>query len=76
MSQSGCVGFKNATSYIRNMYFEKIDEKSLYYTASLWYQGLSYLKLKDKRNAKRVFQKLKAIEPYYQKQSAKLLKYL
>lgn len=56
--------------------FEKIDENSLYYTASLWYQGLSYLKLKDKRNAKRVFQKLKAIEPYYQKQSAKLLKYL
>ncbi len=56
--------------------FGKIKDSSLLYTASLWYQGLCYLKLNDPRNAQNAFKKVKSFEPYYQRETKKILKFM
>lgn len=52
--KDGCVGFKNASSYVRNMYFEKIDEKD----------G-PYLYEKAKGGDKEAYQKLQDLLVWY-----------
>lgn len=53
-----------------------VDENSLLYASSLWYQGLCNLKINEKKTAKQVFNKLLSVDPYYQKRSKKLLRFL
>lgn len=56
--------------------FKKIHEDNLVYSISLWYQGLCYIKIGDKKAAKEIFNVLKNYEPYYLKKTKKLLRYL
>ena len=68
------IELKNYHEAIKEL--KKISQNSLLYTTSLWYQGLCYLKLKDNKMAKEIFRKLKSVEPYYQKETKKLLRHL
>lgn len=73
----GGVSYIELRNYVEALrILDLINDKSLLYTTSLWYKGLCYLKLNDKKNAKEVFQRLNSFEPYYKNQTRKLLKAL
>lgn len=56
--------------------FDLISKESLVYSTALWYSGLCHLRLNDIASAKKSFQKIQSIEPYYQKRSKQLLRYI